>query len=116
MTEGFGNFSNLIGFVAISFAVGEFILLLPYGVCPKVHAFGHARRLDVTFHKLSNTEEIVSQLRNGVTRFDAMRKFNVECHIAWSPFRLQETHSRKFINLKLNSHTTLAIKITPMHL
>ena len=115
MTKGFGNFSNLRGFVAISFAVGEFILLLlPCGVCPKVHASGHARRHDVTFHKLSNTEEIVSQSHNGVTRFDAMRKFNVECHIAWSAFRLQEMHSRKFINL--NSHMTLAIKITPMHL
>lgn len=81
VTEGFGNFSNLLGFVVISFAVG-FILRLPFGVCTKVHASGHARRYGVTFHKLSNIEEIVSQSGNGVTRL------NVGYHIALLPRRL----------------------------
>lgn len=82
MTQGFGNFSNLLGFVVISFAVREFILRLPLGVCTKVHASGHARRYGVIFHKLSNIEEIVSQSGNGVTRL------NVGCHIALLPPRL----------------------------
>ena len=82
MTEGFGNFSNLLGFVVISFAVREFILRLPLGVCTKVHAPGHARKYGVTFHKLSNIEELVSQSGNGVT------KLNVGCHIALLPPRL----------------------------
>lgn len=92
MTEGFGNFSNLLGFEQISFTVREFILLLQLGVRPKVHASGHARGYGVKFHKLSNKEELVSQSRNGVIRLDATWIFNVECHIVWSPFRLKEMY------------------------
>lgn len=80
MTEGFGNFSNLIGFEVISFTVRACIGLR-LGVRPKVHALGHARRFGVKFHKLSNKEEIVSQSLNGVIKLDATRIFNVECHI-----------------------------------